>query len=148
VSVRNAEVMLVDVEVAGAHAMAIEYSGASGGSMLGGDIHDNPGVGIVVRNGGFPRISHNSFVRNATSERAAGTLLIEAGARPVVTGNTFSGVRLESVIVPAGVLPALERDNWFINPPAPASARPAGRATSTGSNRDSSTNAGRGRGRQ
>ena len=146
VSIRNAEVALTNIEIVGAHGAAIEYVGASGGSLLGADLHDNPGVALVIRGGAFPRVTHNAFVRNATSERAAGTLLIEAAARPVFTGNVFSGLRAESLVVPSSVLPALERDNWFVNPPAP-SAGP-GRGPSTGSGRGPSTGSGRGRARQ
>ncbi len=55
----------------------------------------------MVRAGASPRIAHNLFARNATSERAPGTMLIEADARPELTANTFQGVRPESIIVPA-----------------------------------------------
>ena len=66
-----------------AHRAAIEYVGADGGSLVGANLHDNPGVAIMVRAGASPRIAHNTFARNATSERAAGTLLVEAThARP------------------------------------------------------------------
>ena len=55
VSIRNAEVALTNIEIAGARGAAIEYSGASGGSLLGADLHDNPGVALVIRGGAFPR---------------------------------------------------------------------------------------------
>jgi serine/threonine protein phosphatase PrpC len=116
VVVRNSNIVLNDIEITGAHNAAIEYVGADGGSLVAAYLHDNPGVAIVVRAGSSPRIAHSAFVRNAASERAAALLLIEAGARPVLTANTFYGVRPESVIVPATVSrAALERDNWFIN---------------------------------
>ena len=94
---------------------------------MAGFLHDNPGVAIVVRAGASPRIAHSLFVRNATSERASGTLLVEADARPVLSFNTFQGVRPESIILPArpdGV--PVQRDNWFTPPestrtPAPGS---------------------------
>jgi hypothetical protein len=71
----------------------------------------------VVRAGSSPRIAHNGFARNATSERAAGPLFVEAAARPVLTANTFYALRPESLIVPATIGRAtLERDNWFITP--------------------------------
>jgi serine/threonine protein phosphatase PrpC len=116
VVVRNSNIVLNDIEITGAHNAAIEYVGADGGSLVAAYLHDNPGVAIVVRAGSSPRIAHSAFVRNAASERAAALLLIEAGARPVLTANTFYGVRPESVIVPAALgRAALERDNWFIN---------------------------------
>lgn len=133
VVVRNSDVALSDIEVTGAHSTAIEYVGSGGGSVVGADLHDNPGVAIVVRTGASPRITHNAFVRNATSERAAGTLLVEADARPVLTANTFYGVRPESLILPSSIgRGALVRDNWFIDlteerPAAPASRPGRGR---------------------
>ena len=133
VVVRNSDVALSDIEITGAHSAAIEYLGSGGGSVMGADLHDNPGVAIVVRTGASPRITHSTFVRNATSERAAGTLLVEADARPVLTANTFHGVRPESLITPAGFgRGALVRDNWFIDtngerPPAPAARSGRGR---------------------
>ncbi len=117
VLVRNSDLTLSDVEITGAHTTAIEYAGGSSGSVVAGFLHDNPGAAIVVRAGATPRIAHNLFARNATSERAPGTLLVEADARPVLTANTFQGVRAESIILPArpdGV--PVQRDNWFTPP--------------------------------
>jgi hypothetical protein len=126
VVVRNSDIVLSDIEITGAHNAAIEYVGADGGSLVAAYLHDNPGVAIVVRGGSSPRIAHNAFVRNAASERAAAPLLIETGARPVLTGNTFYGVHPESVIVPSTLSrAALERDNWFINAVADRPAPPA-----------------------
>ena len=126
VVVRNSDIVLSDIEITGAHNAAIEYVGADGGSLVAAYLHDNPGVAIVVRGGASPRIVHNAFVRNAASERAAAPLLIETGARPVLTANTFYGVRPESLIVPAALdRAALERDNWFINAVAERPALPA-----------------------
>lgn len=119
--VRNSDLMLSDIEITGAHTAAIEYAGSSGGSLVAAHLHDNPGAAIVVRTGAFPRIAHNVFERNATSERAPGLILVESGGRPVLTGNTFQGVRAESVTLPtAADTAALRRDNWFINAPEPA----------------------------
>jgi serine/threonine protein phosphatase PrpC len=118
VIVRSPDLALSDVEISGAREAAIEYAGGSGGSVVAGFLHDNPGAAIVVRTGASPRIAHNQFARNATSERAPGTLVIEPGAHPVLTANTFQGVRPESILPPGsrGMTP-VERDNWFTNPP-------------------------------
>jgi serine/threonine protein phosphatase PrpC len=117
VVIRNSQVALIDIEIIGAHIEAIEYVGADGGSLLASHLHDNPGAAIVVRAGSSPRIAHNAFARNATSERAAAPLFVEAAARPVLTANTFYALRPESLIVPATTSRAtLERDNWFITP--------------------------------
>jgi serine/threonine protein phosphatase PrpC len=119
VLVRNSQVELRDIEVTGAHVAAVEYLGSDGGSLIAAHLHDNPGAAIVVRTGASPRLAHNAFGRNATSERAAGPLLVEAAARPVLTANTFYALRPEALILPATInRSAVERDNWFIMPPA------------------------------
>jgi PPM family protein phosphatase len=117
VIVRNSDLALADVEITGAQKYAIEYAGGPGGSVVAGFLHDNPGVAIALRAGASARIAHNLFVRNATSERSPGTLLVEADARPVLTANIFQGVRAESIVLPArpDSLP-VQRQNWF--PPA------------------------------
>jgi serine/threonine protein phosphatase PrpC len=130
---RNSEVVLSDTEISGARNAAIEYSGTAGGSVVAADLHDNPGAAIVVRAGASPRIAHSTFVRNAGSERAPGTLLVEATAHPVFTNNTFYGIGPDSLIVPASVgRSALLRDNWFVNPP---SDRPASTPARSGKGR-------------
>jgi len=126
--VRNSIVSLSDLEISGAIGAAIEYVGNGGGSIVGADLHDNPGAALVVRAGSSPRIVHNAFARNATSERATGTLLVEAGARPSIASNMFHGVNPESITVPPGMTRTnLLRDNWFMNVPAerPAAQPPS-----------------------
>lgn len=125
VLVRHSDVTLSDLDITGARGAAVEYAAGQGGSIVASRLHDNPGIAIAVRNGASPRIAHNVFFANATSEHAAGTLLVEAQAHPSITANTFVGVRPESVLVPAVGDPAhFARNNWFIPPPAP---EPAGR---------------------
>jgi serine/threonine protein phosphatase PrpC len=114
VIVRNATVALIDLEVAGARNAAVEYIGSKGGSIVAGSFHDNPGAAIVVRRGASPRIAHNAFVRNATSERAPGMLVVETDAHPVIIANVFYNLRPDAVTVPSGEFPTLARDNWFI----------------------------------
>lgn len=120
--VRNSMVTLSDLEIAGATSAAVEFVGSQGGSMVAGYFHDNLGPAIAVRDGAAPRIAHNVFVRNATSERAAGTVLVEASAHPAISSNTFVNLRPETVVVPPG-FPAVARDNWFIAPTAPETPR-------------------------
>ena len=118
VLVRNSQVELRDLEVTGAHVAGIEYVGTDGGSLIAAHLHDNPGAAIVVRTGASPRLAHSAFGRNATSERAAGPLLVETGARPVLTANTFYALRPEALILPPTInRSVVERDNWFITPP-------------------------------
>jgi hypothetical protein len=128
VVVRNSTVALDDLEITGAHTAAVEYIGAQGGSIVAGNIHDNPGAAIIVRNGASPRIAHNAFVKNATSERATGTLLVESDAHPIITANTFVNLRPDSVVVPqTGEFNSVLRDNWFFPPGPPVSDRREGR---------------------
>jgi hypothetical protein len=128
VIVRNATVTLNDLEIAGARNAAVEYIGPKGGSIVAGYFHDNPGAAIVVRSGASPRIAHNAFVKNATSERAPGMLVIEANAHPVITANVFYNLRPEALTLPpSGAFPKLERDNWFIPSGDPQPPRREGR---------------------
>ncbi|HTL46074.1 MAG TPA: protein phosphatase 2C domain-containing protein [Vicinamibacterales bacterium] len=125
VLVRHSNVMLSDLDITGARGAAVEYAAGQGGSIVASRLHDNPGIAIAVRNGASPRIAHNAFFANATSEHAAGTLLVEAQAHPSIVANTFVGIRPESVVVPAtGDLTHLARNNWFIPPSTP---EPTGR---------------------
>jgi PPM family protein phosphatase len=128
VVVRDAAVTLSDLEITGAHVAAVEYVGSAGGTIRAGHFHDNPGVAILVRSGSSPRIAHNAFVRNAASERAAGTLVIEASAHPIVTANTFFNLRPGALIVPPGPeFAALSRDNFFVPSAVPDAPRRDGR---------------------
>ena len=128
VVVRDASVTLSDLEITGAHVAAVEYVGSAGGTIRAGYFHDNPGVAIVVRAGSSPRIAHNAFVRNAASERAAGTLMIEASAHPVVIANTFFNLLPGALIVPTGPeFATLARDNFFVPSATPEPPRRDGR---------------------
>ncbi len=132
VVVRNSTVSLSDLDITGAHRVAVEYIGSYGGSIVGTRIHDNPGAAIIVRNGAAPRIAQNAFVSNATSERATGTLVVEADAHPVITANTFFNLRPDSVVVPqTDEFKGVARENWFI----PASAGEPSRRENRGRGR-------------
>ena len=120
VLVRNSTVTLSDLEIAGARGAGVEYRGGDGGSIVGGYFHDNAVAAIAVGSGASPRIAHNAFVRNAASERAAGTILVESDAHPVITANTFVNVKPDAVVVPPRAdLGELASSNWFIPPQAP-----------------------------
>jgi len=126
VSSANSALTLTDIEIQGAQTAAVVFDTGATGGLLGSDVHDNPGVGVVVRSGAAPRIAHNSFRGNATSGRAAGPILIEAGARPEIRTNTFTGIRPDAIISPAGDgASAIAADNWFVPAPRP-SMTPAG----------------------
>jgi hypothetical protein len=111
------------VEIQGAQTAAVVFATGAAGGLLASDVHDNPGAGVIVGNGASPRIAHNRFAGNATSARAAGPLLIEAGGRPEIRGNTFIGVTAQAIIGLAGEWGStVATDNWFLPAPRPTVA--------------------------
>lgn len=130
VMLHNANVTLIDVEVTGAQRAAIEFGGGPA-TIIASHIHDNPGAGLIVRGGASPRLAHNVLQRNGTSPRAPGAIFVEPGSRPVLVGNLFGGLRPQMLaVITGGDVSELQRENWFIEPPAtppPASAPRAGR---------------------
>ena len=113
--VKDSIVSIVDVEVTGATMAAVDFSGGGASKLLASDIHDNPGSALIVRDGASPRIAHNSFQRNAASERAAGTLVVEAGAAPLFFRNVFLGLSPDSFVTMNSVArQALKNNNWFV----------------------------------
>ncbi len=123
VSVTGSSLTLTDVEITGARVAGVVFGAGATGALVASDLHDNPGSAVVIRSDAAPRLSHNTFARNATSERAAGFLLVEAGARPEIAANTFVAVRPAAIVGPTGAAAAaIAADNWFV----PA-AKPSGR---------------------
>lgn len=97
---RNAAVSVVDVEITGATHAALDFGGA-GASLVGGDVHDNPGLGLVVRAGASPRIAHSAFARNGTPEGIGRSFVVEEGAVPTFSNNWFAGVHQQGDVSPA-----------------------------------------------
>jgi serine/threonine protein phosphatase PrpC len=126
VRVAGTGVSLVDVEVSGAADAAIAFEGESGATMVGSDIHDNPGVALQIRAGAAPRITHSVFSRNGLSPRAPGSFTIERGASAAFHKNVFVGVRPD-VFASADdeTRRRLTAENWFVPQPARSSQRPA-----------------------
>ena len=124
--VRNAGVVLSDLEISGAYVTAIEIVSGGGATILGANVHDNPGAGLTIRAPSAPRIVHSQFVRNGMSDRAAGSIVIDAGAAPDLFGNVFHGIAAEAL---TGLSPAaratVRSANWFIPSDEPTGARPA-----------------------
>ncbi len=126
--VRRAALSIVDVEVLGAMSAAVEFGAGASGSFIGGDVHDNPGAGLVIRSGASPRISHSGFVRNGMSERTSTPVIVEAGARPQLDQNVFTGVLPDVFRTLADdARLAVTRDNWFpgAHTPQPSPGRGA-----------------------
>jgi serine/threonine protein phosphatase PrpC len=105
---------LVDIEVSGAAMTAISFARDAKATLVGSEIHDNPGAALAVAPGASPRIAHSTFGRNGTSQRTATTFAIEKGATPLFERNVFIGVRSDvfTTLDQTSRL-SLTRDNWF-----------------------------------
>lgn len=115
IRVDDSALAILDVEIAGATRAAVEFSGAAATSLLGSDLHDNPGAAIVVHSGSVPRIAHNVFARNATSERAISPLMVQQAAAPRFSGNVFVGVNPDTLAsLDSAARLALKNENWFV----------------------------------
>ena len=114
VLVERADVALVDLEVLGAMTAAVELGKGAAGSVVGVDVHDNPGAGLVIRSAATSRISHSGFNKNGMSERTSAPVVVEAGARVRLEQNVFTGITPEVFrTLPADAAAATLRDNWF-----------------------------------
>ena len=115
VRVAGTGVSLVDLEVSGAADAAITFDGGSAATMVGSDVHDNPGVALHIRTGAAPRITHNVFSRNGLSQRAPGSFSVEHGASAAFHQNVFVGVRPD-VFASADdeTRRRLRSENWFL----------------------------------
>jgi serine/threonine protein phosphatase PrpC len=121
---RNAGVAISDIEISGALVTAIEVAAGRTPTIMAVDVHDNPGAGLTVRAGATPHITHSQFARNGISERAAGAVVIDNGARPFLRANVFYGILPDSL---PGLNPAeraeIRAGNWFIPADDPSSRR-------------------------
>jgi serine/threonine protein phosphatase PrpC len=126
---RHAAVSIVDVEVTGAAAVAVDLGDGADVNLLASDVHDNPGVGLAIRNGSSPRINHSLFAKNGLSERAGGALIVEAGAQPALFGNTFRGTAADAFrALGEATMLRLSRENSLADyEPRPGSPAPRGR---------------------
>jgi hypothetical protein len=107
-------VRLIDLEVTGAKRVAIDLGPASGVMLLASHIHDNPGSGLVIRANASPRVAHNTFDANGSSEQSAGAMTLEAGIAPTFEGNVFRGVDpLTFTFLNATARARLKATNWF-----------------------------------
>jgi len=114
VLVSGSGLSLVDIEVSGAATAAISFARDAKATLVGSDIHDNPGAAIAVAPGASPRIAHSTFGRNGTSPRTAAPFTIETGAAPLFERNVFIGVRPDVfATLDQTSRFSLTRDNWF-----------------------------------
>ncbi len=127
---RDSAVRLVDIDVSGATIAALDLSGGEGVILVGSDVHDNPGAALIVRAGATPRVAHNVFARNGTSERATSPFVVESEGRPLWSRNVFQDLEPAAFrgILDDASQRLLAADNWFIaTPPAVPANPPAGR---------------------
>jgi hypothetical protein len=125
-------VSIVDVEITGASRAGVSFVGSGSPSLVGSDIHDNPGTGLLIAANTAPRISHNVFSRNGMSEHAAGTFTIETGSEPIFRANVFLGTPSTVFVgMSEAARAAVLRDNWFL-PLPDATSRPSSEAASRG----------------
>jgi len=117
VLIRGSQASLVDIEVTGAVNAAIVVEGLSFATILASDVHDNPGVALTIRSAS-PRIAHNVFMRNGTSEHVHRSFIIDEGADPHFTGNIFHDVRRDALGDSSdGARERFGCDNWFADAP-------------------------------
>jgi hypothetical protein len=124
---RDAGVRFVDLEVSGAGVAGLDLGAGNDVVLVGSDIHDNAGAGLLVGAGATPRIAHSTFARNATGPGTTLPLVIAPGARPILIRNVLDGI--EPDVLPGldpSDRPAFSRDNWFSGSrPRPQTARGA-----------------------
>jgi serine/threonine protein phosphatase PrpC len=119
-----------DVEVSGAARAAVVLQSGSRAVVRGSYIHDNAGIGIVVRAGAAPRLQHNVITANGKSgARPLPGIEIQEGANPHLFGNIVLGNGDDQVVgLPAAGRADVVRDNIVGQPPtlpkAPAIRRP------------------------
>jgi len=125
---RGSSVRLVDIDVSGAAVAALDLSGGDDVVIVGSDIHDNPGAALVIRAGATPRVAHNTFARNGTSERTAAVFVVEDEARPHWWRNVFHGMDVAAFrgILDEPARLSLPEDNWFIATPQAGPSTAAG----------------------
>jgi hypothetical protein len=125
--VARAAITVVDVEVAGATGAALDLAG-SGASLVGNDIHDNPGHGLMIRRGAKPRIAHSVFMRNGGPDGAAAPVVIETGAEPEFVGNMFRGIGPAAFTgLGTAAIENLIRRNWLGGPHSDVPSSPTAR---------------------
>jgi serine/threonine protein phosphatase PrpC len=133
---RDSTLRLMDIEVSGATATALDLGsseleiGSGGGiAVSGSDIHDNSGSALIARTGASLRLTHNTFEKNAFSERPPAAVLVERDAKVEWQRNVFYGMSPEAIAgTNAGLRAALIQANVFIGTrPATTARPPAGR---------------------
>jgi PPM family protein phosphatase len=109
-------ISMVDIEVTGAVTAGIYFASGGRSSLIGSEIHDNPGAAVTILTGASPRITQNVFNRNGMSQHALGTFVIERGASPVFQRNVFLGVMADTFVpFDEAARTKLKSENWFMH---------------------------------
>jgi PPM family protein phosphatase len=128
ISITEAAVSIVDVEIWGAARAGVEFSGSRTATLLGSHLHDNSGAALVVHGAASPRVVNNTFSRNRFVDPSAPALTIAPGAAPLFRHNVFVGLSPDAAtLLERHTGLPLTAENWFIPPaariPAPTPVR-------------------------
>jgi serine/threonine protein phosphatase PrpC len=124
VAATNAELSLSGIEVTGAARAALDLDGTSRVSLMGSDIHDNPGLPFVIRPGANATISHNVFIRNGAAAGPQRALIVQESSATTFVANVFVGISPDAFAGSADSRATLVRDNWFLDASALRVLRP------------------------
>jgi PPM family protein phosphatase len=114
IAVTNSELSLSGIEITGAARAAIDLDGTSRASLIGSDIHDNPGMAFAIRAGANATISHNVFIRNGSAGGPQKALIVE-DSTPTFVANVFVGISPDVFAGSSDARATLVRDNWFVD---------------------------------
>lgn len=119
VLVRDADVAVTDVHVAGASQAALEVGAGGRLTVSASEIVGNPGSAIVARSKAMLTVSHSYFNGNATAGRTSAAIVVEPGAAATWTRNVFDGLAPAALAgLDAASRPSPAR-NWFVGAPSP-----------------------------
>lgn len=96
VATRGVSIRLIDLDISGATTAAAVFGEGDDVQLLGSEIHDNPGAGLIVGADASVRMAHNTFARNGTVPGTA-PFVFEPGAHLDITGNVFRGTTIQAL---------------------------------------------------
>jgi parallel beta-helix repeat protein len=85
-----------NVDISGAGLAGIEVRGDSAPNLVANHVHDNPGAGISIGDTARPVLVQNIVIGNGKAEKKPG-MEVTRDAKPVMTGNVFSGNAAEGI---------------------------------------------------
>ncbi len=127
IRLRRAAGEIDGVEVTGARVAGIEIDGQSTATIRSSYIHDNPGIGLVLRQSANPKLLHNVISDNGRQADAKPAVEIDETAKPVLFGNIIANNALDVIRgLSAAQREEVARDNVVGRTvtPAPAPTRP------------------------